>query len=151
MNTNKINEYCDKAIQNATRIKSISTELETFFTEHFPDSRCDMNLKGNLQNSPYLEVFLYFKDNYIRLSTLKKNTLYKFEYLYSRMFDKYGTEDYRNYLPVANEFYNLYNKKLTLEDVKKLCLSFGKDMELKECTLLMHQKIKEYKINKDFK
>lgn len=67
------------------------------------------------------------------------------------MFDKYGTEDYRNYLPVANEFYSLYNKKLTLEDVKKLCLSFGKDMEMKECTLLMQQKIKEYKINKDFK
>lgn len=58
MNKDKINEYCDKAIQNATRIKSISTELETFFTEHFPDSRCDMNLKGNLQNSPYLDVFL---------------------------------------------------------------------------------------------
>jgi hypothetical protein len=30
-------------------------------------------------------------------------------------------------------------------------LDFGKDMEMKECTLLMQQKIKEYKIAKDFK
>jgi hypothetical protein len=151
MNTDQINKYCDKAFQNATRIKSITTELETFFTEHFPDSKCDMYLKGNLQNSPYLDIFLYFKDNYIRLSTLKKNSQFKFEYLYTKMFDKYGTDDYRKFLAVANEFYTLYHKKLTLDDAKKLCLDFGKDMELKECTLLMQQKIKEYKINKDFK
>jgi len=151
MNKDKITEYCDKAIQNATRIKSITAELEAFFTEHFPDSRCDMTLKGNLQNSPYLIIQLNFKENYIRLSTLKKNTQFKFEYLYSRMYDKYGTDDYRKFITVANEFYSLYYKNLKLEDVKKLCLDFGKDMELKECTLLMQQKIKEYKINKDFK
>ena len=147
----KINEYCDKAIQNATRIKSITAELETFFTEHFPDSRCDMRLLGNLQNSPYLIIQLNFKENYIRLSTLKKNTQFKFMYLYSIMYDKYGTEDYRKFITVSNEFYNLYYKNLKLEEVKKLCLDFGKDMEMKECTLLMQQKIKEYKINKDFK
>lgn len=152
MNKDRINEYCDKAIQNATRIKSITTELETFFTEHFPDSRYDMLLNGNLQKSPYLIIQLYFKDNYIRLCTLKKNTQFKFEYLYyNRMWDMYGTEDYRKFITVSNEFYNLYYKNLKLEDVKKLCLDFGKDMEMKECTLLMQQKIKEYKINKDFK
>ena len=67
------------------------------------------------------------------------------------MYDKYGTEDYRKFITVSNEFYNLYYKNLKLEEVKKLCLDFGKDMEMKECTLLMQQKIKEYKINKDFK
>ena len=151
MNKDKITEYCDKAIQNATRIKSITAELEAFFTEHFPDSRCDMTLKGNLQNSPYLEIYLYFKDNYIRLTTLKKNTQFNFEYIFNRIWDMYGTDDYNNFHIVAKEFYALYNKKLTLEEIKKLCLDFGKDMELKECTLLMQQKIKEYKINKDFK
>lgn len=151
MNTDKINKYCDKAIQNATRIKSITTELDTFFTENFPDSKCEMGLRGNLQNSPYLIIFLYFKDSYIRLTTLKNNTQFKFEYLYNNMWDKYGTDEYKNFHPVANEFYSLYNKKLTLDEVKKLCLSFGKDIEMKECTLLMQQKIKEYKINKDFK
>ena len=151
MITNRINEYCDKAIQNATRIKSIANELEQLFKEHFPDSRCDMILKGNLQNSPYLEINLYFKDNFIRLTTSKKNTQFKFEYLYVRMYDKYGTEEYRNWITVARDFHSFYNKKLTLEDAKKLCLDFGKDMELKECALLMQQKIKEYKINKVFK
>ena len=67
------------------------------------------------------------------------------------MYDKYGTEEYRNWITVARDFHSFYNKKLTLEDAKKLCLDFGKDMELKECALLMQQKIKEYKINKVFK
>ena len=151
MNTDLINKYCDKAIQNATRIKSITAELDTFFTEQFPDSRCEITLKGNLQNSPYLSIQIYFKETRISLTTLKKNSRFKFEYLYNRMYDKYGTEDYRNFSTVANEFYSLYYNNLKLEDVKKLCLDFGKDMEMKECSLLMQQKIKEYKINKDFK
>lgn len=151
MNTSLITKYCDKAITNATNIKLLVDELSKFIEVNFPDAKdVWFQLNGNLQNSPTVCIGIIMDGYRILLNTVKKNTRFKFDYQFDMESNYWGTDEYREYRPIAYEFYNLY-KDLTIDEVKKLCLDFNKPMHIKEVTLLMKQKIKEYKIAKDFK
>ena len=151
MNTDLINKYCDKAITNATNIKVLVDELSKFIDVNFPNMKDSwIHLNGNLQNSPTVDIGIVMDGYRIRINTVKHNTRFKFEYSFDMECNYWGTDEYREFRPVALEFYSLY-KDLTMEQVKKLCLEFNKSMHIKEVSLLMKQKIKEYRIAKDFK
>ena len=151
MNTDQINKYCDKAITNATNIKLLVDELTKFIEVNFPNMKDNwFQLNGNLQNSPTVSIVIVMDGYRILLNSVKHNTRFKFDYQFDMECNYWGTDEYREYRPIAVEFYSLY-KDLTIEQVKKLCLDFNKPMHIKEVSLLMKQKIKEYKIAKDFK
>lgn len=151
MNTDQINKYCDKAITNATNIKLLVDELSKFIDVNFSNVKDSwITLNGNLQNSPTVDIGIVMDGYRIRLKTVKHNTRFNFEYSMDMEYNYWGSDEYREYRPISNEFYSLY-KDLTIEEVKKLCLDFNKPMKLKEVSLLMKQKIKEYRIAKDFK
>ena len=151
MNTDLINKYCDKAITNATNIKLLVDELAKFIDVNFSNMKDNwFHLNGNLQNSPTVDIGIMMDGYRIRMKTVKHNTRFNFEYSFDIERDYWGSDEYREFRTISHEFYSLY-KDLTIEEVKKLCLDFNKPMHIKELSLLMKQKIKEYRISKDFK
>lgn len=146
MNTDLINAYCEKAIQNATRIKDLTAQIKSFVDVNFPHLNNNISLTGDMTKQAKIEVYIHLNDLFsVYIRTVKNNTLFNFM-LNTNTWNELS-QDYIT----TNRIYKNITKCLSFDIVKQLCIDFSHVNSYKECTLLMKQKVKEFELKKDFK
>lgn len=148
----RIKHLCDTAITNAQNIK---VAVDNLLTLQFPGKFDYIDIIGKIQNKPRLECKIIFKssvylgyDASIKISTVKNNTRYMFQYYPS--FYTNGMVNVPDWMTIMEEFESVC-KNLTFEELQKLVTKFSKWMDISEAVKNMKEYIKEVNLEKDFK
>ena len=150
-------EQCDKAIRNGNNIKEMYTKIKALVDVNGGSIEYDF-IKGNLQNSPVLNVRVRFADlneytnelALLEITTVERGTKIKFSYYPN----DYSWDNRRTYKldDLHDEFESVTKKKgITFEQFKPIYLKLNRDMDSSEYSKEMNQILAELKLAKDFK